>query len=80
MQNALKKNHVVEYSELALTPEEADEGAYYIHNAITYLMALQIKDSLKVLFIEPRKHKDSRVRDAFEIARLIRTGFKTAST
>lgn len=67
--------HTVEYNKIALTTEEADLAACYLHRSATYLMAVQIRETIKDTLPNAKEHPDSEIRSAFQIARLIRNAF-----
>ena len=62
-------------ADLALTREEADEGAAILEHTTTYTLAVQIYQAMKDVLVKPREHTNQEVRHAFEIARLIRNAY-----
>jgi hypothetical protein len=67
--------HKVQYKEIALRKDQADYAAWHLQNSATFLMAVAIKDAIKVTISDPKNHSDKNVRDAYQIARLIRNAF-----
>lgn len=67
--------HVVQYGEIALTPEEADYAAFFLQRNATYLMAVQVHQTLKHLFPNARGHPRVEVQAAYQISRMIRNAF-----
>lgn len=67
--------HIIEYEEIALTPEEADYAACGLHRAATYLMAAQIREAIASVVYDAKNHHDSDVQSAYQIARLVRNAF-----
>jgi hypothetical protein len=62
-------------ADLALTQDEADEGAAILEHTTTYTLALQIHQAMKDVLVKPRVHTNQEVRHAFEIASLIRHAY-----
>src|SRR5580704_839702 len=67
--------HKIEYKQIALRPDQADFAAHHLHDGATFLMAVAIKDAIRAVVKDPKTSGDSRVRAAYEIARLIRNAF-----
>lgn len=65
----------VRAADVALTQDEADEGAAVMEHAATYTLALEIVQAMKDVLTKPRDHADQEVRHAFEIARLVRNAY-----
>jgi hypothetical protein len=70
--------HVVHYAEVAISEDEADCAACYLHRSATYLMAVAIKDAIRVAVADPKTHSDPDVKSAYQISRLIRNAFAHA--
>jgi hypothetical protein len=71
-------NHVVRYAELAISEDEADCAACYLHRSATFLMAVAMKDAIRTAVANPKNHSDDAVRSAYQISRLIRNAFAHA--
>jgi hypothetical protein len=71
-------NHVVHYPEVAISEDDADCAACYLQRSATYLMAVAIKDAIRVAVADPKTHSDPNVRSAYQISRLIRNAFAHA--
>jgi hypothetical protein len=71
-------SHEVSYDEIALTLDQADYAAFFLHKSATYLMALTIKDAIRAAVHDPKSSPDPNVRAAYQIARLIRNAFAHA--
>lgn len=67
--------HSVSHGEIALRPDQADVAARFLHRSATYLLAVAIKDALKLVFIDPKNSSDANIQSAYQIARLIRNAF-----
>lgn len=67
--------HRVRYSEIAITKDEADCAAWNLHQSATFLMAVAIKDAIRVAVPDPKTHLNADVRSAYQISRLIRNAF-----
>lgn len=70
--------HRVSYEEIALRPDQADYAACFLHRSATFLMAGAMKDAIRAVVPDPKSSADSNVRDAYQIARLIRNAFSHA--
>lgn len=70
--------HRVSYEEIALRQDQADFAACHLQRSATYLMAVTIKDAIRVVVSDPKTSTDSNVRAAYQIARLIRNAFAHA--
>lgn len=70
--------HSVHYSEIALSEEDADYGAWNLHRSATFLMAVAMKDAIRVAVSDPKNHSDSDVCSAYQISRLVRNAFAHA--
>jgi hypothetical protein len=71
-------NHVVRYGEVAISEDEADCAACYLHRSATYLMAVAMKDAIRTAVPDPKNHSDDVVRSAYQISRFIRNAFAHA--
>lgn len=67
--------HKVQYKEIALRIDQAAYAAWHLHNSATFLMAVAIKDAIKAVISNPKKHPDLNIRNSYQIARLIRNAF-----
>ena len=67
--------HKVRYEEVALREDQADFAAWNMHRSATFLMAVAMKDAIKAAVPDPKNLKDSDVKGAYQIARLIRNAF-----
>jgi hypothetical protein len=70
--------HRVHYEEIALRQDQADYAAAFLHRSTTYLMAVAMKDAVRVAAPNPKASPFPDVRDAYQIARLIRNAFAHA--
>jgi hypothetical protein len=70
--------HVVTYAEVAISEEDADCAAYFLHRSATFLMAVAMKDAIRAAVSDPKHHSDSEIRSAYQISRLIRNAFAHA--
>jgi hypothetical protein len=70
--------HRVEYEEIALRQDQADCAACFFQRSATFLMAVAMKDAIKAIVLDPKTSKNSDVRAAYQIARLIRNAFAHA--
>lgn len=67
--------HQVNYSEIALGQEEADFAAWNLQRSGTFLMASAALEAIKATTQNPKTHADSRIANAYQIARMIRNAF-----
>jgi len=67
--------HLVRYQEVALRKDQARFAAWNMHRTSTFLMAVAVKDAIKAAVPDPKNAKDSDVRAAYQVARLIRNAF-----
>ena len=67
--------HVVEYHEVGLRPDQAEVGADYLHRSATYLMAVAMRDAIQRAVPNAEASTDPDIKGAFEIARHIRNAF-----
>jgi hypothetical protein len=70
--------HGVSYEEVALRTDQADFAAFFLHRSATYLMAVAMKDAILAAVPDPKTSLDSKVRAAYQIARLVRNAFAHA--
>lgn len=70
--------HRVRYEEIALRQDQADYAAWLLRESATHLMAVAIKDAIRAVVPDPKTCSDSKVRAAYQIARLIRNAFAHA--
>lgn len=68
-------NHVVNYSEIALSAKEADFAAWNLQRSATFLMASTVLEAIRATTENPRLHSDPAVVSAYQIARMIRNAF-----
>jgi len=71
-------NQVVRYAEVAISEDEADCAACYLHRSATFLMAVAMKDAIRMAVVDPKNHGDDAIRSAYQISRLIRNAFAHA--
>ncbi len=67
--------HLVQYKEVALRKDQAAYAACNLHRSAIFLMAVAVKDAIKAIIPNPKNHNDSNIRNAYQIARLIRNAF-----
>jgi hypothetical protein len=67
--------HNVKYKEIAIRSDQADFAAWSLRQSTMYLMAVAIKDAIEAVIPNPYNHKDQNIRNAYQIARLIRNAF-----
>ncbi len=67
--------HVVNYSEIALSKEEADFAAWNLQRSATFLMASAALEAIRGTIENPKSNHDARVVNAYQIARMIRNAF-----
>jgi hypothetical protein len=67
--------HTVNYSEIALSREEADFAAWNLQRSATFLMASAALEVIRGAVANPRLHPDPQVVSAYQIARMIRNAF-----
>jgi len=68
----------VEYDEIALRPDQADYAANFLHRSATFLMAVAMKDAIVAAVHDPKTSKNSDIRSAYQVARMIRNAFAHA--
>lgn len=67
--------HVVSYSEVALSREEADFAAWSLQRSATFLMASAALEAIRATIANPKSHSDPKVASAYQIACLVRNAF-----
>jgi hypothetical protein len=67
--------HIVEYHEIGLRPDQAEVGADYLHRSATYLMAVAMRDAIQRAVPDAAASTDQDIKGAFEIARHVRNAF-----
>ena len=67
--------HRVQYEEIALRPDQADEAAILMHQSATFMMAVAMRDVFVATVPNPKNHSDPDISGAYQIARLIRNAF-----
>ncbi len=67
--------HTVNYSEVALSREDADFAAWNLQRSATFLMASAVLYTIKGTFQDPESHPNEQVVSAYQIARMIRNAF-----
>jgi hypothetical protein len=67
--------HAVRYGEVALSEHDADCAACYLQRSATFLMAVAMKDAIRVALPDPKTHANTDVRSAYQISRLVRNAF-----
>ena len=70
--------HRVRYDEIALSEDDADYAAWNLHRSATFLMAVAMKDAIRVAVHDPKTDSNADVRSAYQISRLIRNAFAHA--
>ena len=70
--------HSVRYDEIALSEDDADYAAWSLHRSATFLMAVAMKDAIRMAVHDPKTDSNADVRSAYQIARLIRNAFAHA--
>jgi hypothetical protein len=70
--------HSVKYDEIALRPDQAYYGAYFLHRSSAFLMAMAMKDAIRATVNDPKNSTNPDVRSAYQIARIIRNAFAHA--
>jgi hypothetical protein len=67
--------HLVNYSEIALTKDEADFAAWNLQRSATFLMASAVLEAIRGTIQNPKSDADARVVNAHQVARMIRNAF-----
>jgi hypothetical protein len=67
--------HSVRYDEIALSEDDTERAAWSLDRSATFLMAVAIKEAIRVAVHDPKTDSDANVRSAYQIARLIRNAF-----
>jgi hypothetical protein len=67
--------HVVNYSAMALSSDEADFAAWNLQRSATFLMAAAVLGAIRGTLQNPRSDSDDRIVNAYQIARMIRNAF-----
>ncbi|MCI0712735.1 MAG: hypothetical protein L0154_21445 [Chloroflexi bacterium] len=67
--------HIFNYSEIALSNEEANFAAWNLQRSATFLMASAILYAIKGSFQNPKSHSNPQVINAYQIVRMIRNAF-----
>ena len=70
--------HLVKYEEIALRQDQAEYAACSLHRSATFLMAVAVKDAIRAVVPDPKSSRDTVVRSAYQVARLIRNAFAHA--
>jgi len=70
--------HAVSSAEIALSQDDVECGACYLQRSATFLMAVAMKDAIRVALPDPKTHPDPEVQSAYKISRLIRNAFAHA--
>jgi hypothetical protein len=70
--------HSVRYDEIALSEDDTDYAAWSMHRSATFLMAVAMKDAIRVAVHDPKTESNTDVQSAYQIARLIRNAFAHA--
>ena len=70
--------HHVKEKEIALRQDQAEYAAFMLHRSATYLMAVAMKDAIRVVVLDPKSSSDSSVRSAYQISRMTRNAFAHA--
>jgi len=67
--------HKVRYEEVALRTDQALFAAQCMQRSATYLMAVAMKDAIRVAVPDPKNSTDPNMQSAYQISRLIRNAF-----
>lgn len=67
--------HKVRYQDVALRKDQADYSARSMQRSATFLMAVAMKDAIKIAVPDPKSAKDVDIQGAYQISRLIRNAF-----
>jgi hypothetical protein len=67
--------HKVSYEEVALRKDQADFAAWNLHRSATFLMAVAMKDAIKIAVSDLKNFADANTKSAYQISRLIRNSF-----
>lgn len=67
--------HKVRYEEVALRQDQGDFAACVMQRSATYLMAVAVKDAIRIAVNDPKNSADPNVKGAYQISRLIRNAF-----
>lgn len=70
--------HRVKEKEIALRQDQAEYAAFFLHRTATYLMAVAMKDAIRVVVPNPKSSSDSSIKSAYQISRMIRNAFAHA--
>lgn len=70
--------HRVLYRDTALRKDQGDFAASCLQRSATYMLAMAVKDALRIAVSDPKNSNDPNVRSAYQIARLIRNAFAHA--
>lgn len=68
-------NTKVRYQDVVLRKDQADFSAWNLRRSATFLMAVAIKDAIKVAVPSIKECDDANVVSAYQISRLIRNSF-----
>lgn len=67
--------HTVRYDEIALRPDQAEVAAQHLQRSATFLMATTIRGAILAAVGDAKNDADPNIRDAYQIARMIRNAF-----
>jgi hypothetical protein len=67
--------HTVNYSEVALSKDEADVAAWNLQRSATFLMASAALEAIRASVHDPKSHSDPHIISAYQIARMVRNAF-----
>lgn len=67
--------HLVNYSEIALSRDEADFAAWNLQRSATFLVASAVLEAIRGTIPNPKSNADNRIVNAYQIARMIRNAF-----
>lgn len=60
---------------MTLHQDQADYAACFLHRSATFLLAVAIKDAIRAVIPDPKNSAIPSVRDAYQVARLVRNAF-----
>ncbi|MBI3634760.1 MAG: hypothetical protein HY216_00910 [Candidatus Rokubacteria bacterium] len=67
--------HSVSYEEVALRKDQGDFATHCLQRSATYMMAMTVRDAIRVAVTDPKTSNDPDVRSAYQISRFIRNAF-----
>ncbi len=67
--------HSVSYAEIALRQDQGDFAAWCLQRTATYMMAMAIKEAIRLVIPNPKNSSDANVQASYQISRFIRNAF-----